>query len=276
MKLQHMIPMLMLAACGTGSGEPSATLSLANVNEPLMLAPVKGGSEHDDADEIPDHALDRAFTYALRLKDKLDEEAHLISTLIPHAKGFTYSLVNETVLKDSIWQITFKAEEDELIERGVYLHVDHEVPVVFSGHNITEVEVLVLDVNGNATGEIGGVPGQPKTKKPKRVRWMDAQELDPAMPPLEDVAIYLNGGEVEGERYLVGYAHMNEKSKGLSTTNNTVRNRVEFAALDDSEGHAFLFFDHNVTDLGEAMIATAFTDGDGVPLNTPRETRDRP
>jgi len=268
--------MIALAACGTSGGDPNTTKAFAKIPAPVLKAAFKGGAEHTDADQIPDYALDRAFIHLMRLKDKQDETMHFISTLIPHAKELTYSLVNEAVLKDSIWQMTFKAEADPNVEMGLYVHADHQVPVKFNGNWITDVEVVVLDVNGNATGEVGGVPGQPKTKKPKAAKWANSQELDPAMPPLENVIIYLNGGKVDGERYVVGYAQMHVKSKALGLTDDIGQARVAFSATDDPEGNAFLFFDHNVTTFGNALINCAFTDGDDDPSNTPRESREGP
>ncbi len=268
---------LAIIGCGPGGGGPSSgTLSLAEGGTAKALLAGAGGSEHTDADQVPDIALDRAFTYTLILRDEKDEVTHLISTLIPHAKGITYSLVNEKVINDTIWQMTFKAELDENADRGLYLHSDHQVPVVFDGKDITEVELQVLDVNGNSTGEVGGVPGQPKTRKPKSCRWVSSQEMDPAMPPLEDIVIYTNGGKVEGERYLVGYARMKERSKNLSLKDDLAKNRVEFSADADTSGHRFLHFDRQVTAFNEAIITAMFPDGDGDTSNTPRETRELP
>ncbi|MBK7947085.1 MAG: hypothetical protein IPJ85_18030 [Flavobacteriales bacterium] len=112
--------------------------------------------------------------------------------------------------------------------------------------------------------------GQPKTKKPKAAKWANSQELDPAMPPLENVIIYLNGGKVDGERYVVGYAQMHVKSKALGLTDDIGQARVAFSATDDPEGNAFLFFDHNVTTFGNALINCAFTDGDDDPQHASR------
>lgn len=271
------IPLIASLGCGSGGDGAGQQVGIAASGglKAMMAAPL-GGSEHTDADQVPDIALDRAFQYGVRMRDEKNEVVHLLSTLIPHAKGFTYGLANEKAVNDSVWQMTFIAEADENVDRGLFLHAAHQVPVVYDGKAITEVEVVVLDVNGNATGEVGGVPGQPKTKKPIRVRWADCSDIDPAMPPLEDITIFANSGKVDDEHYIVGYAFMKEASKDLSLKDQLAKQQVEFTANPDSSGHRFLFFDHAVTAFNGALITAFFPDGDGDPLNLPRETRERP
>ncbi|MBK9177583.1 MAG: hypothetical protein IPM46_14875 [Flavobacteriales bacterium] len=232
--------------------------------------------EAKDVDRIPDFALDRAFTYLLMWKAGKDDIRPMLSTLIPHAAGMAYHLSNEKVVNDTVWQITFQAMADLSLGKGVFVHTEHEFPYVFNGNQITEVEVLVLDQNGNAAGEQGGTPGQPKTRKPARCRLAQGQDADPTMPPLEDITIYINGGKVDGERYIVGYAHMAAKSKDLNFTHDVPNGRVAFAAKSDKNGHAFLFFDHAVTDFDKAPVDAHFTDGDGDPMNTVRHSVDQP
>lgn len=264
-----------LMACG-----PQAAPEQSNL---LMAASDAGGGapgsastsfEATDVDRIPDFALDRAFTYLLKWHAGKDDIRPLISTLIPHAAGMTYHLTNEKVVDDTVWQITFQAMDDLSAVKGLFVHTEHQFPIKFNGHSITEVEVLVLDQNGNSAGEQGGVPGQPKTKKPRRCRLAQCQDADPTMPPLEDITIYINGGTVGQERCIVGFAHMNAKSKGLTFAHDVPNGRVAFGASKDVKGHAFLFFDHVVTDFGKALVDAHFTDGDGDPSNSVRHSFD--
>lgn len=267
-----------LMACGPQAApEQSNLMGAASSNDAAAPGSTASSFEAKDVDQIPDFALDRAFTYLLMWKAGKDDIRPMLSTLIPHGAGMAYHLSNEKVLYDTVWQITFQATADLSVAKGLFVHTEHEFPYFFNGHQIKEVEVLVLDQNGNAAGEQGGIPGQPKTRKPARCRLAQGQDADPTMPPLEDVTIYINGGKVEGERFIVGYAHMATKSKDLMFTHDVPNGRVAFEAKSDSKGHAFLFFDHVVTDFGDkAPVEAYFTDGDGNPLNTARHSVDQP
>lgn len=284
MKPQHLVALVLLSACGSGGEEPKAgSAELTDGIVARALAPAlsvgSGGMrcyESTDVDDMPDIALDRPFTYMVRYVVATRDYRALLSTVIPHAAGMTYELVDEGMEVDGTWKVTFKAYDDPAVVKGLFVHTNYRVPWIVEGKAITDVEVAVLDQSGNSTPELGGVPGEPKSLKPARRSMSSTRDEDPSLPPLEDVTIYANGGLVEGEQYIIGFARVNGAGAALTLMNDPATYTVAFANTTGTPAHEFLFFDHRVTDLGANPAVCAFTDGDADPGTEPRPTVQQP